>query len=323
MSDRDSFLPRRAFLQNSGLAAGGLLAASALAGEKPAAALPQRTLGKTGVRLTTMTLGTAPCGNVKDLQVIGDCLNAAIDLGINSIDTAPAYIAAEEGIGRALGRRRKEVFLATKVMADTIEDAEKSFSKSLKLLKTDSVDLVYFHHLGDRKMDVATNPDGVFTWLVKQKKAGKARFLGISGHNRPGRFARFLKTGEVDVLLAAVNFVDRHTYNFEEEVLPVAREQNVGIFAMKVFGGAGGNYSDPKCGPKVDPSQLSLAIRYALDLPGVTSVNLGVHTVEQVRKNVEMVRAYQPLTADEQAKLAALGKELAPKWGTHFGEVTG
>ena len=83
-------------------------------------------------------------------------------------------------------------------------------------------------------------PGGVFDWLVKQKKAGKFRFLGISGHNRPLKFVPLLETGEVDVLLTVVNFVDRHTYNFEDKVLPVARKPNVGIVAMKVFGGAAG-----------------------------------------------------------------------------------
>jgi len=69
----------------------------------------------------------------------------ALDLGITSIDTAPKYVKSEEGIGKALGARRKDVFLATKVWADTIDEAEESFSTSLKLLKTDYVDLVYYH----------------------------------------------------------------------------------------------------------------------------------------------------------------------------------
>jgi predicted aldo/keto reductase-like oxidoreductase len=164
-------------------------------------------------------------------------------------------------------------------------------------------------------------PDGVFTWLVKQKKAGKCRFLGISGHNLTARFPRFLQTGEVDVLLAAVNFVDRHTYNFEEEVLPVARKQGVAVVAMKVFGGAaGGEYKNPT-GPHIDRKHVPAALRYALSLPGVVSANLGVHTVEQVRDNIRMVKEFRPLNAEENAALLALGKELAPKWGEHFGPV--
>lgn len=328
-------ISRRAFVRSTGLAAGAFVAgARALpAGEAvpespsvPAGPWPTRVLGKTKVPVTTMTLGTAPCGLCPQIpqKDIADVVNYAIDQGITSIDTAPSYIKSEESIGMALGSRRKEVFLATKALANTVEEAEKSFSKSLKLLKTDCVDLLYYHSIGSQKLEGTFGPDGVFTWLVKQKKAGKCRFIGISGHNRPGRYAQFLETGEVDALLVTLNFVDRHIYNFEEVVLPAARKHDVGIVAMKVFGGArreGGAYSNPESVAEMPAEHLPAAVRYALGLPGVATLNLGVRNKEQVRRNIEMVRAFKPLEPAEQDKLAALGKELAAKWGTRFGPV--
>jgi predicted aldo/keto reductase-like oxidoreductase len=281
-------------------------------------------LGKTGVPLTILTLGTAPCGFAKphNPQNVAECVRAAIDLGINSIDTAPAYDVAEEGVGLGLEGKRDKVFLSTKVMADSITDAERIFSNSLRLLKTDHVDLVYFHHLPDRKIEVSRTSEGVFTWLLNQKKAGKARFVGVSGHNKPSLFVPFLKAGEVDVLLTVVNFVDRHTYNFEEQVLPLAKKLDVGIIAMKVFGGAGKKgYPDPESGPMLPLPHLDLAMRYALAVPGVVSLNIGVHNVDQVRKNVTMAKNCQPLTANEKKKLVSLGKELSAQWGSHFGPV--
>ena len=281
-------------------------------------------LGKTGISVSMLTLGTAPTGftTPHSPQHVADCVNAAIDLGVNFIDTARKYDVAEEGVGLGFGPAAEGCLLATKVMADTVADAERSFSESLRLLKTDHVDILYFHHVGDRKVEIANGADGVFTWLLKQKKAGKTRFVGISGHDRPHKFGRLLESGEVDVLLAALNFVDRHTYNFEEKVLPVARKHNVGVVAMKVFGGRNGNYPDPKCPPQLDVQYLELAVRYALGLPGVATLNIGVHSVEQLRKNVEMVNRYQPLTAEEQAKCLALGKELASRWGQHLASGT-
>jgi hypothetical protein len=330
MSEEHPRISRRTFVCQSGLLAAGAALGAAAAqadtdGSRPASGeLPRRTLGRTGLSVTTLTLGTAPTGFTQphSPQHVAECVNAAIDLGVNFIDTARAYDVAEEGVGLALGRRRSEVVLATKVMVDTVADAERSFSQSLRLLKTDHVDVLYFHHLGDRKVEIARTPEGVFTWLLKQKQAGKTRFVGISGHNRPHKFAPLLESGEVDVLLAALNFVDRHTYNFQEKVLPVARKHDVGIVAMKVFGGSlGGNYADPKCPPQLSVEHLELAIRYALGLPGVATLNIGVHNVEQLRKNVEMVRRYQPLTADEQAACLALGKKIAPLWGQHLGPL--
>ena len=183
------------------------------------------------------------------MSEVARIVNVAIDEGINFIDTAPKYGKAEEGIGLALGRRRREIYLATKVWADTVGDAEKSLANSLRTLKTDYVDVLYFHHLGDRDVQKARTPEGVFTWLLAQKKAGKCRFVGVSGHNLPGRFPTFLESGDVDVVLTVVNFVDRHTYHFEEQVLPIAEKRNVGIVAMKVFGGPDaktGSWGNPK-----------------------------------------------------------------------------
>ena len=152
----------------------------------------------------------------------------------------------------------------------------------------------------------------------------QVRFLGITGHHKPGEFPQLLETGEVDVLLTLVNFVDRHTYGFEEKVLPVARKHDVGIVAMKVFGGASrkaGSYKNPKAPPELDLEHLELAVRYALSTPGVATANLGVHNVEQLRKNVAMVKSFKPLSADEETKVTELGKQLAEKWGPHFGPV--
>jgi predicted aldo/keto reductase-like oxidoreductase len=273
-----------------------------------------------------MTLGTAPCGLSPDIPPaeIANIVNEALDLGLNSIDTAPAYKQSEEGIGLALGSRRKDVFLASKVLADTLEEARKSLDESLRLLKTDCIDLVYYHSVGDHDVRQAMGPGGVFDWLVKQKEAGKFRFLGISGHHKPALFVPLLESNQVDVLLTVVNFVDRHTYGFEDKVLPVARKHNVGIVAMKVFGGAkksAGSYANPKAPPELPLEHLASAVRYALGTPGVSTVNLGVHNREQLRQNVELVRNFQPLSAAEQAELADVGKQLAQQWGEHFGPV--
>ena len=331
-SPRNDGLPRRTFIGQTGLWAGGTILATSNAGKLAAAAgpaageIPRRVLGKTGVEVTILTLGTAPCGSAKphSPENVARCVNAAIDLGVGAIDTAPAYNVAQEGVGLGLGKRRKDVFLSTKVLADDIPEAEKILANSLRLLKTDYVDLLYWHCVGDRKVENALNEDGVLTWLVRQKKAGKIRFVGISGHNRPPKFIALLESGAVDALLTVVNFVDRHTYRFEEKVLPVARKHNVGIVAMKVFGGAkGGQYADPKGPCELDAQHLERAVRYSLGVPGVATLNIGAHNADQIRKNVEMVTRFKPLSSEEQQETDRLGRQLAARWKDHFGPVAG
>ncbi len=321
-----SAISRREFLYEAGCLAGGVAlgtgAASGIAAEAlpTAGDWPTRVLGRTGVPVTLMTLGTAPCGLSKHVSIdqISGIVNEALDLGITSIDTAPKYIKSEEGIGKALGSRRKDVFLATKVWADTIAEAEESFSSSLKLLKTDHVDLVYYHSVGHREVENAMSPDGVFTWLLKQKQAGKCRFVGISAHHLSAKCHGFLESGDVDVLLTILNFADRYTYRFESEVLPLARKHHVGVVAMKVFGGAKKmDYDQPI--PQVDVDHLELAVRYTAAVPGVSTLNLGVYDKDQLRKDVQMVKNCQPLEPQQQTMLAKLGRDLASQWGPHFG----
>ena len=289
MSDNErGGISRRGFVRSAGAAALGAAVTStpaAAAEETDAGKLPRRVLGKTGLSVTCMTLGTAPAGIAKTIlpKDVAKVVNQALDLGVNFVDTSPKYGNAEEGVGLALGRRRKRILLATKVWADTVTEAEKSLAKS-----------------------------------------GRCRFVGISGHHLPDRFPAFLETGQVDAILVNLNFVDRHTYDFQEKVLPLARKHNVGIVAMKVFGGpdpATGSWGTPEAKPYVGEDRVALAVRYALSIPGVATVNLGVHNIEQVRRNVEIVNNFRPLSSDEQQMLAKLGQELAAKWGEHFGPV--
>ena len=337
--ERSSDITRRGFIKQAPAAvlaasAASSLVASAVArtvAPKVSQPLPRRVLGRTKLEVTSMALGTAPCGMSMAISPaqVGEIVKTALDLGVNYIDTAPGYGNAEEGIGLGLGKRRKQIILGTKLYTDSVTKAEEMFSGSLKHLKTDYVDLLYFHQLGDRDIAKSRKADGVFTYILKQKKLGKCRFVGVTSHNRPGRVAEFLETGLVDVVMFPVNFADNYTYGYEKDVLPIARKHNIGVVAMKVFGGPAlkkdGKWSwrweDPKNQANVGAENVEMAIRYGLSVPGVSTVNLGVHNIDQVRQNVKHVTAFKPLSDSERKKLAKLGKKLAAKWGPQYGPV--
>ena len=339
-NQNESEISRRRFVEQGGLlAAGAVLGAGAVSSADVDAAettssssgeLPSAVLGRTGVSMTRMSLGTVPSGMPEGAtpQKVAKVIDAALEDGIRAIDTAPAYINAEEGAGLALGSRRKEVILSTKIWANTVEAAEESFAKSLKLLKTDYVDILYLHSVGsrdkDRDPDVVLRPDSVFPWIVKQKKLGKCRFVGVSSHNAPSMCKQVLETGEVDVLQTVINFIDRYTYNHECELMPVARKHGMAVIAMKVFGG-GRRLLPPGVErslagpPEMDERYIELAIRYAMGVPGVTAVNLGCHTADHVRQNAATVKSCKPLTDEERKRLETIGRQLASKWSERFG----
>ena len=320
-------LSRRSFIQSSGVLGGGTLLATSDANAQPATAtLPQRVLGRTKQKVSALALGTWPCGRSRDVDVaaVSRLVNEALDLGINFIDTAHNYGKAEDGIGEALGQRREQVFLATKVWADDKGAARVSLEESLRALRTDYFDLVYLHSVGNRNVEHAMSDDGALTYLLQQKTAGKTRFVGISGHSKVKAFVPIIETGDIDVVMMAMNFVDRHIYGFEEQVLPVAIRHNAGVACMKVFGGIRGGFSvadGPNPGAQMDARYIKQAIRYAMGLPGVATLVIGPHTIEQLRQNADMVSGYQPLTEEERVELARVGRNLAAQWGEHYGPV--
>ncbi|MBI5384516.1 MAG: aldo/keto reductase [Verrucomicrobia bacterium] len=323
-------LSRREFLQRSALAGAGLavsvpLVPPAEAAPAPDGPLPTRILGRTKARVTILGLGTAPIGEAQiDRQEAEKIFGEVMDRGVNYIDTARIYGHAEEVLGNLVPSRRDKLFLVTKCWVETAAAAEKSLTESLQRLKVDHVDLVHIHHVGGKDLDKVLAKDGILEYLVKQRQAGKLRFIGMSGHARPARFLRMLETKQIDVMMAVMNYADRNIYGFEEKVLPECRKQNVGVVAMKVYAGIKGGFPNHRkawVGCNTPPEMLPKAMAYALDLEGVSSAIVGPFTLEQALRNIEIAKQYQPLTPAEREQLLAYGKNLAEKLGPRYGPV--
>lgn len=318
---------RRRFLK-TGLAAAAAFAVGAprlrgfAAAEGP---LPTRVLGRTGARVSILGLGTAPLGEARvepaqAARIFGEVL----DRGVNFVDTAYIYGNAEEVLGELVPARRDRLFLVTKVWTDAAARAQEMLETSLRRLRTDHVDLVHIHHIGDKDLAKVRAADGVLAYLLKQKEAGKLRFIGLSGHARPARFLEMLQTDQIDVVMAVLNYADRFIYNFEGTVLPECRQRNVGAVAMKVYAGIKGGFPNHKkgwVGCVTPPERLPQALAYALDLEGVSVANIGPFTLEQALQNIALARNYRPLTEAERSELLAHGRELAATLGPRYGPV--
>ena len=315
---------RREFLKRTAWSGAGLLVVTRrVRGAEAADPLPTRVLGRTKAKVTVLGLGTAPIGEGPvDTAEAARIFGEAIDRGVTYIDTARIYGNAEEALGRILPKRRDGLFVATKVWTDEGARAEKLLSTSLRLLKTDHVDLCHIHNVGNKNLDKALGTGGVLEYLLKQKEAGKVRFIGVSGHCFPSRWLRVLATGQIDVAMPVMNYADRNTYNFEGKVLPECRKQGLGVVAMKVYAGIKGgfrNHRNGSVGCATAPEMLPQAMAYALDLEGVCVANVGPYTMEQALQNIGFARKYKPLSEAERDKLLALGKEMAPKLGARYG----
>jgi uncharacterized protein len=213
------------------------------------------------------------------------------------------------------------VFLVTKTEEPTYDGTWKLLRQSLKRMRTDRLDLVHLHNFGDEKLwgdrKLVFGDKGAMAALREAKKQGVVRFIGATGHLHPTRFHEALDSGEIDVLMNAVNFVVRHTYDFEHKVWSRARHMNVGLVAMKVLGGA----AKEQGGFKVDEKYYEQAIRYALSVPGIAVAVIGLENIKELEKAAAVVAGAQPLSPDEDLALAKLGLDLAatPEWKTIYG----
>ena len=323
-------IARRAFLQRLAALGGGLGLAASRAWAEGSAPLPRRVLGRTGLEVTILGLGSAPVGHSKPGAAAGlPVYRAALEAGINYVDTAHYYDDAETYLGELIPAWRDRIVLATKMRAGGNDTAarrascEQQFEQSLRLLRTDHVDILHLHSVGDADPAALMATGGPLDYALKMKAEGKTRFIGITGHNRPAHLRPLLETGQVDVIMVGLNFVDLHTYPFETEVLPLAREQKCGIIAMKVFGGHSKGFPGYRTpGPARMPKEwMAEGFRFPLSLPGVACNVIGPYRVEEILECAGWARSFAPLAGDEMEALRARGRTAAAEWGPRFGAV--
>jgi predicted aldo/keto reductase-like oxidoreductase len=289
--------------------------------------LPTRPLGKTGVTLPILGFGTAAAGRRLNTRDAVRLYETAFRAGITYFDTAPefaGYGQAQIQLNHLLRHVRSQVFLVTKCYEPDGERALQLLEQNLKELGTSYADLVFVHSVGADKMEpkIVFGKHGTYTALMKAKSLGLTRFVGLSGHSRPSRFVQALRYFEIDVLLNAVNFVDRHTYNFEEQVWPAAARQNIGLIAMKVFGGAQHPSPDTLSHSQMPVEYHDAAFRYALSQPHVCCATIGMATPRELDENLNRARSFQPLSIAEGRRLHEAGALLARQWTDHLGPVS-
>lgn len=294
-------LTRRALLE----AMAGLVPALGVAGRALAAAdgvMPMRPLGATGLEVSLLGLGGWHVGvdSLTDRQSVA-LIHRAIDAGINFIDNAREYNAgrSEERVGQALAGRRDKVIVMTKNCghARTKAEANASLEQSLRALKTDHIDLWLFHEVVYDNDPAWIFERGGLAAAIAARQAGKVRFIGFSGHKHPDIHLDMLaRPFAWDAVMMPLNVLDAHYRSFEKKVLPELTRRRIGCIAMKTLGGF--------LSPMTDTTRLSPAdcLRYVMSLPISTLVS-GMETRSLLEANLEVARAFEPLTAAERARI--------------------
>ncbi len=274
--------------------------------------LAYRTLGRTGLKVTTVGFG---CMITSDASVI----ERAVDLGINYFDTARNYQHGnnERMVGAALGAKRKQVVLSTKTEAHDKAGMLEHLDQSLRELNTDYIDIWYLHGLGS-PADIA---DDMIEVQQNAKQQGKVRFIGVSTHSgQPQLIPWMVQKSVFDVVLSAYNFSMDAAM---DQAIDTAAKAGMGVVAMKVMAGGfrSAKPGSPLAQKFAQPGALFAALKWVIDKPGVATTIPSITDMDQLDENIKAMA--QPFAPADEKLLAAHLEQIRPLYCRMCGKCEG
>jgi len=305
-----------------------------------------RTLGRTGVQVSQLCMGTMAFGGDADEKESARMYRAAREAGINFFDTADQYNKgrSEEILGELMGKERENLVIATKVFNPTGDDVNargasrrhvtRALEASLKRLRTDRVEILYLHHY-----DALTPLDEHMRSLEDLVRSGKVLYPGVSnyaawqtqaalGHQERAGWAR------LQAIQPMYSLVKRQA---EVELLPMAQANGLSVFPYSPAGGGllSGRYVQPGAQGRHTTNKMygirygeswahetaarfvdfckernfhpvSAAVAWVGSHPAVTAPILGARSAEQLQASLDSVKI--ELTPQLRAQIAALSR---------------
>jgi aryl-alcohol dehydrogenase-like predicted oxidoreductase len=308
-----------------------------------------RVLGRTGVQVSQLCLGTLSFGGDADETASAAMYRACREAGINFFDTADQYNKgrSEEILGGLISGQREEVVIATKCFNPTGNDVNargnsrrhisRALESSLKRLRTDRVEILFLH-----QQDPLTPLDESMRALEDLVRAGKVLYPGLSNHaawqtQQAMDLQQRRDWARLQVIQPMYNLVKRQA---EVEILPMAQANGVGVTPYSPAGGGllSGKYTEQQTG-RLSTNKMyearygepwmhevaarfaafckqhgfhpmSLAVAWVASHPAVTAPIIGARNVDQLRASLDAVKI--EITPELRAQIAALSRTPPP-----------
>ncbi len=187
-------------------------------------------LGRTNLKVNKNGFGALPIQRI-GFEETKEILQKAYENGIDFYDTARAYSDSEEKLGFALSHVREKIIIATKTAATTVENFWEDLETSLRLLKTDYIDIYQFHNPA-----FCPKPDdgtGLYEAMLKAREEGKICHIGITNH-RWHVAKEAVMSGLYETLQFPFSYL---TSEKERELVDLCKEKNIGFICMKALSG--------------------------------------------------------------------------------------
>lgn len=200
-----------------------------------------RPLGSSGLEAPVVGMGTWQTIDVSGASAEGEAhrvVRSALDAGSTFLDSSPMYGEAERVLGEALGERRDEAIVATKVWASTREEGERQAERALGFYGG-RVELYQVHNLLAWRDQLEL--------LERRREEGSVAAIGAT-HYAPsafGELAELMRSGRISAIQVPYN---PHEREVERELLPLAEELGLGVVVMRPLGGGGLVAREPSAG---------------------------------------------------------------------------
>jgi aryl-alcohol dehydrogenase-like predicted oxidoreductase len=293
--------------------------------------MERRRLGRTDMEVSVLGFGGSEIGYQGVApRTVARLLGTALDAGLNVIDTAECYDESEVLIGKALGARRRDVYLFTKCGHGAgwrgnwrPAALRKSIERSLERLETDHVDLIQLHSCSLAEL----RRGDVIEALEQARERGLARYIGYSGDAEAARYA--IECGRFDTLQTSVSIADQEALDL---TLPLARSRRMGVIAKRPLANVAWRYAkkpaesyhqdywarlralDYPFLAKSAETAVGTALRFTLAAPGVHTAIVGTTKPERWPENAALLDA-GALPSREFERIRARWREVAePSW---------
>ena len=263
-------------------------------------------------------------GNV-DLEKAEREVLAAIEAGVNYLDTAYVYAGNEVAVGEILARTntRDNVYLATKLphyLIKSIDGVEKMFREELRRLQTDHIDYYLMHMLTDIPTWERLKKLGMEQWIKGKLVSGEIRNIGFSYHGNTEMFQKLVDAYDWDFCQIQYNYMDEHS-QAGVEGLRYANKKGLPVIIMEPLRGGRLVNLLPESAKKLferdeeKRTPAELALKWLYDQPEVTCVLSGMNSLEMVEQNVKTA-CESPvgcLTESDRRLIEQVKEEIAKK----------
>ena len=274
-----------------------------------------RIFGKTGARITFITMGGCGLGYV-DQNEADKAVKLAMEHGINMIDVAPTYGNAEVRLNPWIEKHRNKFFLSEKTLKRKKNGALRQLNKSLEKLGTSYFDLYQFHAVSSmEELDQILGENGAMEAFREAKETGLIKNIGITAHNDVRVLQKAIElSDDIDTILLPVYIsalVNPNPVNDFKRILEITRQKNIGVTAIKAIS-RGRWQGDANYNTWYEPLDnqelIDQAVWFTLSQEGVTTYSLPCD-VRLWPLVLDAATRYEKLSNEEQKSAVKMAKQ--------------